>query len=139
MKNAFKIIGLQILLISFGILLGNGMIALISGCLGDEYTYSIYFPFAIIITAVCTALPTLIFYIKKGPYILKIIIHFIILLGVVMFAAYVFDWAREFKDFLPVLLVFIPIYIAVWVVSYIKHKNDEKQINTALINNIDED
>jgi len=56
-----------------------------------------------------------------------------------MLASYGFDWAREFKDFLPVLLVFVPIYIAVWVISYIIFKKDEKQINTALINNIDED
>lgn len=134
MKNAFKSIGLQILLISFGILLGNGILALFGG-----WSFSTYFPFAVIITAVFTALPTLLFYIKKGPYILKIIIHFIILLGVVMLASYGFDWAREFKDFLPVLLVFVPIYIAVWVISYIIFKKDEKQINTALINNIDED
>lgn len=139
MKKIINTLTYQMLIITFGILLGNGIIALICEMSEAEYTFSPYFPLAVILTGILTSLPTLIFYIKKIPYITKIIIHFIVLLVIIIGVSYILDWSRTLKDFLAVLAVFIPIYIAVWVFTYIKYKRDEKQINKALINNSDED
>lgn len=139
MKKIINTLTYQMLIITFGILLGNGIIALICEMTGAKYAFVPYFPLAVILTGILTSLPTLIFYIKKIPYITKIIIHFIVLLVIIIGVSYILDWSRTLKDFLAVLAVFIPIYIAVWVFTYIKYKRDEKQINKALINNSDED
>lgn len=139
MKKIINTLTYQMLIITFGILLGNGIIALICEMTEAEYTFSTYFPLAVILTGILTSLPTLIFYIRKIPYIVKIIIHFIVLLAIIIVVSYILDWSRTLTDFLAVLAVFIPIYIAVWVFTYIKYKRDEKQINKALINNSDED
>lgn len=139
MKKIINLLTYQMLIITFGILLGNGIIALIGKASGTEYTFSASFPITVILTGILTSLPTLIFYIKKIPYIAKIIIHFIVLIGIITLVSYMLEWSRTLFDFIAVLSITIPIYIAVWVFTYIKYKRDEKQINKALINNSDED
>ena len=132
MKNVIKLLVIQAVIVSFCIVFGNAIISVIAHFLGHNITYSWYFPASVILTGILSALPTLIFYIKRLPFIAKIIIHFVLLLGVISLAQIIFGLSFELLDMISLYSIFIITYGLVWIISYQINKLDERNINKLL-------
>lgn len=143
-KKILKVICFQALLVNFGIVLLNGIIGGIFTLTGNNYSINVLFLIGSIIVSIVTACGSIIFNVnvlKNVPFIVKLIIHYILLGAIVMLASYLFGWT-DFTTFLYPFLIFgiySIIYIFVWIVTKIKYLNEEENINIALRNNNDDD
>ena len=141
MNKLIKSILLQFVLITTCVLFGVAFFCLITN---SHNPWPWYMPFEILGIAFITSLGTLIHCSKnelsKKAYIIRSIIHFIVLLGIVIGTGYLFKWWSEIPSLLIICAIFVFVYIVVFTVMYIKEKNDSNKINEALkkLNNDEE-
>lgn len=136
--SKIKIIFSQTLMISTAILFGIGVEMLLryfyDGSVMIEMPW--YVPLSIIFTGFLSSVPTV--FIKdmdgltKKRMWLRIILHFICTGGVVSLCGYLFNWYRSFRDYAPILIMYVIIYCFVWSATAWMAKSDEKKINSAI-------
>ena len=128
-----KMIAMQFLLITVGMLLGIGLMNLL---LRDYNDLPWFFPFEILAVALSTALASLVYLSKnelsKKGMMIRQIIHFILLLVIVYSYGYLFKWWSELSGILIVGAIFLGIYAIVFIVTYRMERKDSFKINEAL-------
>lgn len=132
--NKVKIIFIQTMMISTGMLLVLGIEGFIKHINGSDISFSWYYPISIIITGFLCALPTLLFYLNEdGSFgIIKIIGHFILLLLIIIFCGKIFKWYKEADELISMVITYIVIYVSVWFATLWLMKIDDNKINNAL-------
>ena len=128
-----KMIAMQFLLITVGMLLGIGLMNVFTM---DYNDLPWFFPFEILAVALSTALASLVHLSKnelsiKGMMIRQII-HFILLLVIVYSYGYLFKWWSELSGIFIVGAIFLGIYAIVFIVTYRMERKDSFKINEAL-------
>ena len=128
-----KMIAMQFLLITVGMLLGIGLMNVL---LRDYNDLPWFFPFEILAVALSTALASLVYLSKnelsKKGMMIRQIIHFILLLVIVYSYGYLFKWWSELSGIFIVGAIFLGIYAIVFIVTYRMEKKDSFKINEAL-------
>ncbi len=128
-----KMIAMQFLLITVGMLLGIGLMNVL---LRDYNDLPWFFPFEILAVALSTALASLVYSSKnelsKKGMMIRQIIHFILLLVIVYSYGYLFKWWSELSGILIVGAIFLGIYAIVFIVTYRMERKDSFKINEAL-------
>ena len=128
-----KMIAMQFLLITVGMLLGIGLMNVLRR---DYNDLPWFFPFEILAVALSTALASLVYLSKnelsKKGMMIRQIIHFILLLVIVYSFGYLFKWWSELSGILIVGAIFLGIYAIVFIVTYRMEKKDSFKINEAL-------
>lgn len=128
-----KMIAMQFLLITVGMLLGIGLMNVL---LRDYNDLPWFFPFEILAVALSTALASLVYLSKnelsKKGMMIRQIIHFILLLVIVYSFGYLFKWWSELSGILIVGAIFLGIYAIVFIVIYRMERKDSFKINEAL-------
>ena len=116
-----KMIAMQFLLITVGMLLGIGLMNVL---LRDYNDLPWFFPFEILAVALSTALASLVYLSKnelsKKGMMIRQIIHFILLLVIVYSYGYLFKWWSELSGILIVGAIFLGIYATDTCISYIR-------------------
>ena len=140
-----KILFNQTLMISTAILFGIGVQSLLQYMLRGQgdFTWPWYLPLSIVFTGFLCALPTMLILDidseSKKKVIVRNVIHFILVGGVVSFCGYLFKWYDNLEDYLPILVMYVLIYLFVWGATLWLVKTDEKKINEAIKQFRDED
>jgi len=128
-----KIIVLQTMFISFGILLG---LSFESFCYREEIQLAWYHPVSIVLAGLLCSFPTLLLTtekeLPKSQYRVRIFLHFLALFAFVMGFGYLFRWYTMWIGALFVAGEFVFVYIFVWVVTTWLGQRDQKEINAAL-------
>lgn len=128
-----KMIAMQFLLITVGMLLGIGLMNVFTR---DYNDLPWFFPFEILAVALSTALASLVYFSKnelsKKGMMIRQIIHFILLLVIVYSYGYLFKWWRELSGIFIVGAIFLGIYAIVFIVTYRMERKDSFKINEAL-------
>ena len=128
-----KMIAMQFLLITVGMLLGIGLMNVFTR---DYNDLPWFFPFEILAVALSTALASLVYLSKnelsKKGMMIRQIIHFILLLVIVYSFGYLFKWWSELSGILIVGAIFFGIYAIVSIVTYRMERKDSFKINEAL-------
>ena len=136
--NKLKLIFNQTLMISTGILFGLGIQAFFGAILSNDtqIIWDWYTPFSIVFTGFLCSIPSVFLTlendVKETRFILRLVIHFITLLGVVSLCSKLFHWYSSLTEYLWIVLMYVVIYFFVWVATYWLAKNDENKINKAL-------
>ena len=63
---------------------------------------------------------------------LRVVIHFILVLGIVSLFGYLFDWYSDLTGYLIIAIMYVIIYTFVWISTLWMLKADEKKINDAI-------
>ena len=128
-----KMIAMQFLLITVGMLLGIGLMNVFTR---DYNDLPWFFPFEILAVALSTALASLVYLSKnelsKKGMMIRQIIHFILLLVIVYSYGYLFKWWSELSGVFIVGAIFLGIYAIVFIVTYRMERKDSFKINEAL-------
>ena len=128
-----KMIAIQFLLITVGMLLGIGLMSVFTR---DYDNLPWFFPFEILAVALSTALASLVYLSKnelsKKGMIVRQIIHLILLLVIVYSFGYLFKWWSEWSGILIVGVIFLGIYAIVFIATYRMERKDSNKINEAL-------
>ena len=128
-----KMIAMQFLLITVGMLLGIGLMNVFTR---DYNDLPWFFPFEILAVALSTALASLVYLSKnelsKIGMMIRQVIHFILLLVIVYSFGYLFKWWSELSGILIVGAIFFGIYAIVSIVTYKMERKDSFKINEAL-------
>lgn len=128
-----KMIAMQFLLITVGMLLGIGLMNVFTR---DYNDLPWFFPFEILAVALSTALASLVYLSKnelsKKGMMIRQIIHFILLLVIVYSYGYLFKWWSELSGIFIVGAIFLGIYAIVFIVTYRMERKDSFKINEAL-------
>ena len=128
-----KMIAMQFLLITVGMLLGIGLMNVFTR---DYNDLPWFFPFEILAVALSTALASLVYLSKnelsKKGMMIRQIIHFILLLVIVYSYGYLFKWWSELRGIFIVGAIFLGIYAIVFIVTYRMERKDSFKINEAL-------
>ena len=128
-----KMIAIQFLLITVGMLLGIGLMSVFTR---DYDDLPWFFPFEILAVALSTALASLVYLSKnelsKKGMIVRQIIHLILLLVIVYSFGYLFKWWSEWSGILIVGAIFFGIYAIVFIATYRMERKDSNKINEAL-------
>jgi hypothetical protein len=133
-----KILFNQTLMISTAILFGVGVQTFFQYILRGkaDFTWPWYTPLSIVLTGLLCALPTtLLLGAEDGGVkrtLIRNLLHFILVGGVVSLCGYLFSWYDNLADYIPILVMYILIYFFVWVSTLWLMKADEKKINAAI-------
>ncbi len=134
----WRLIFIQTLMISTGILFGVGVQALVGHLQTGSETLSWqwYIPLSIIFTGFLCSLATFLLQEDDGKDItrsrLRIALHFLLLFGVVAGCGYFFGWYDSAAGFAVIGGMYVLIYGFVWAASIWMGKADEKKINEAI-------
>lgn len=131
-----KILFQQSMIISTGILFAIAVEGIVCHLMGQDILFAWYHPISIILAGFLCALPTLVWLseeeLTKMQFIIRIILHCILLFGIVSLMGYLFHWYENLWEYLFVVLAYFVIYIFVWLVSIWLWKWEENKINRAL-------
>ena len=136
--NKIKILFNQTLMISTAILFGVGIQMLICHFFenDDILTWPWYVPLSIVLTGFLCSLPTMVLiYDTEVPgkrMLVRIAIHFVLVGSVVSLCGFLFKWYETLDEYLPILIMYIVIYLFVWAATGWLTKSDEKKINAAI-------
>ncbi len=132
MKDAIKLVVTHFFIITVSVMF---VISVSNSVAGVKY-YSSDFPWQIIITGIITALPTFLFYSNKEPtkkqYIVRFIIHFILIETIVMIEGWILNWYSTFLNGLIIFGMVVFVYAVVLAYTYFVSSNTAKSINKAL-------
>ena len=133
-----KILFNQTLMISTAVLFGVGVQTFLRFVLWEQadFTWPWYTPLSIVLTGLLCALPTTLILDTEGvsgkKALLRNLVHFILVGGVVSLCGYLFGWYESPADYIPILIMYILIYFFVWFSTLWLLKADEKKINEAI-------
>ena len=133
-----KTIFSQTLMISTAILFGIGILMLIQHLVLGVQTLSLQWsdPLSICLTGFLSALPTYFLLdmdsLKKSEVWIRMGIHFVSVLGIVVFCARLFHWFGQIINLRILCLMYSLIYLFVWGVTAWIAKSDEIKINEAI-------
>ena len=136
--NKIKVLFNQTLMISTAILFGVGIQMLICHFTSEDdvLTWPWYVPLSIVFTGFLCSLPTMaLIYdteVSRKGMLVRIGIHFILVGGIVSLCGFLFKWYETLGEYLPILVMYILIYIFVWAATGWLTKADEKKINEAI-------
>ena len=127
-------------MISFAILVGivlEGVVFLIiDGDPLSEMSLNWFQLLSIVLTgAVCSVVTVLLLCkenISKKAYLIRVIIHCILLYGVVILFGKFFAWYTKLDGFILVTIIYFLVYVFVWVATRFFQKQDDNKINKAL-------
>lgn len=143
--NKAKLVFNQTIMISTAILFGLGVQTSQYYMMGDvsviEWPW--YIPLSIILTGFLCSIPSLLFVEDDKLSIkhikVRIVLHFICLLGVVSLCGYLFHWYDSWSNYVPIVVMYVLIYCFVWLATLWMTKSDENKINEAIKDIQDED
>ena len=133
-----KTIFSQTLMISTAILFGIGILMLVQHfSLGMQtFTFQWSDPLSICFTGFLSSLPTYFLLdmdsLKKSEVWIRMGIHFVSVLGIVVFCARLFHWFGQIINLRILCLMYSLIYLFVWGVTAWMAKADEIKINEAI-------
>lgn len=134
-----RIVFFQTMIISAAILLGIGVQTLIQHLTYEDYylmEWPWYAPLSIIFTGVISSLPTFFLLnldeLSTTAVRIRILIHFVLLGGIVSLCGYLFKWYGTVSELIPILIMYVLIYIFVWGATLWLAKSDERKINDAI-------
>lgn len=133
MRNSIKHLLNQFLQITALIFIGLGLSFLISK---PVLTYK--FIIEVVLVGFLSTIPTVIFLIPKLKFILKIIIHYILLNIIVLTSAYLFGYIEGNGIIFLMIFIFI-VYVLIWLLEYFVNVQEAYDINNALEKIIDEE
>jgi len=143
MNEKLKNIFVQSLMISTGILAVICVEGIVYHLLGDEPVFSWYLPLSVLLTGFSCAVPTVLLLghegLSPGAFLIRLMIHMILLYGIVVAMGYVFSWYSKLDGFLFVTGGYFFVYIFVWASNIWLNKQNAKKINEALKSIQDED
>ena len=94
------------------------------------------FPLHLLLVGSTSALPSFLFYFKGEPtrrqFIIRIILHFICIMGVVLGEGYFLGWYGSALDMAIVAGLVVLVYAAVWIITMRSNTKAEQGINEAL-------
>ncbi len=109
----------------------------------EDITYPAWYTWMIMLTGVVGALPTLLFYFKEEPtrkqFIVRVILHYIVIEILIMTLGYIFGWYSDFIGGLIIFGMILIVYGFVWFFSILTDINSARGINDALAKMNDED
>ena len=136
--SKLKILFNQTLMISTAVLFGVGVQTFLRFVLEGwaDFTWPWYTPLSIVLTGFLCALPTTLILDTEGlsgkKALLRNLVHFILVGGVLSLCGYLFGWYDNLTDYIPILIMYILIYFFVWFSTLWLLKADEKKINKAI-------
>lgn len=96
------------------------------------------FPLQVIAVSLPCACCSFLYYSKKeygkNSFLIRCLIHFFLLIGIVCGEGFAFGWIDEFIDFLVVFSIFLIVYLIVWFTTIRIDKRNSDMINKALHN-----
>ena len=136
MKDAIKLVVEHFFMITVGVLFFTSL-----GFIGAE-TIPSFYPWMVLLSGIAGAIPTLLFYFRTEPtkkqFIIRVILHFIVIVTLIMTLGFVFGWYTNLLEGLIILGVILAVYASVWFLSYKLNASQAKNINDAL-NRINDD
>ena len=136
MKDAIKLVVEHFFMITVGVLFFTSI-----GNIGAESIPPNY-PWMVLLSGIAGAIPTLLFYFRSEPtkkqFIVRAILHFIVIVTLIMTLGFVFGWYTNLLEGLIILGVILAVYASVWFLSYKLNASQAKNINDAL-NRINDD
>lgn len=133
MKDTVKLVITHFFIISTGVL----FVVSLSNLLFDgNKPLPPELPWQVLLTGILGALPSFLFSFKNEPtkkqFLVRTVIHFIVIETIVMTEGALFEWYENFINALILFFVILAIYIFVWAYSYSMNIHLAKGINTAL-------
>ena len=139
-KTAFKEVVMQFQLITVLLLFLLGILGFISYLNNGDIAASFdwVFPFQVFGISLPTSFCSLVFLSKheltKKEFIVRCIVHLLLLLVIVFGEGFLFKWWSEPSGMITVAIIFIIIYVVVWVITTLIDKKNSDRINKALHN-----
>ena len=128
MKEAIKLVVEHFFMITVGVLFFTSF-----GHIGAESIPSFY-PWMVLLSGVAGSVPTLLFYFRTEPtkkqFIVRVILHFVVIVTLIMTLGFIFGWYTDFSEGLIILGVILAVYASVWFLSY--------KLNVSMANNIND-
>ena len=102
----------------------------------NDIDYDAYYPWKVMLTGFVGAIPSFLFYFKKEPtkkqFLIRIIIHFILIETSIMLLGILFDWYNTFWGGLIIFAAIFLVYAFVWFFSIRMNTSMADDINSAL-------
>lgn len=136
--SKLKIVFYQTLMISTAILFGIGIQTLVLHLTSDYETMSWqwYIPLSIVLAGFLCSVPTILLLSMDNlsPVAMKIHIgiHFILVGGIVSGCGMLFGWFATWKEYAPILVMYVIIYFLTWFTTLWIARSDDKKINEAI-------
>ncbi len=137
--SKIKMIFNQTLMISTGILFCVGISQLFEHFAygWDLIEWKWYIPLSFVFSGFLCALPSLFLFntwdsSEKSRIIVGRIMHFVFEGAIVSVCGFVFEWYTSFIAYLPVLVMYVLIYVFVWMGMQWIYKKDDDKINAAI-------
>ncbi len=131
-KNMFQ----QMLMITFGVSCSLALLAVYFAIRGETVTFSMRHMISPVVTGVICPWSSLVLdkvMLKpQKQFLIGVAIHFLITLGIVMGLGYLFQWYTGMSGAVAVLIDFVIIYGFVWAGSYWMGVINQRKINSAL-------
>lgn len=131
-----KILIQQAMTISTGTVLGIGLEGYFVERQGFEFALGWEDLIIIVVTGLICAIPSLIWLteeeLTRKQFIIRLIVHCLLLYGMVSGIGYVAHWYRGPVEFAFVSVIYFLVYLFVWLVSYWVGWRNQEQINQAL-------
>ncbi len=135
-KEKLRVLFTETLVIATGMLFGIGVEGIVLKLMGNPLSLGWYQPMAIILTAFLSALITVVIFAKESvtrtTEIIRVIIHFVLLLGVISLAGYFFDWFDSVGLYIAMVTIYFFVYLFSWLANLFILRNDARIINDAL-------
>ena len=125
------------MMISTAVLFGMGIETAIMFLVAGQYMieWQWYIPLSVVLVGFLCALASLVLYDEtdnESHQRLRVVIHFILVLGIVSLFGYLFDWYSDLTGYLIIAIMYVIIYTFVWISTLWMLKADEKKINDAI-------
>ncbi len=134
MKVIFKYLVGQFFYITTLILIGIAIVA----AFDSSFVVDNLFLIKLVLTGCVSTIPTIIFFIPKMNFKLKILIHYLILNIVILSMGYLLEfWYGDGWKFIVILILFV--YIFVWILEYVMNQREANNINNEIKKIRDED
>lgn len=134
MKDIIKMVIMHFFIITVCVMFVISFINVLTN--NTFYYLTADFPWVIMLTGLLTALPSILLYFKTEPtkkqFIIRVIIHFIIIESIVMVEGVLFKWYTSLFEAILIFGMIIIVYVLVWLFSYITNLSTAKGINEAL-------
>ena len=128
MKDAIKLVVEHFFMITVGVLFFTSL-----GFIGTE-TIPSFYPWMVLLSSALGSVPTLLFYFKTEPtkkqFIVRVILHFVVIVTLIMTLGFIFSWYTDFFEGLIIFGMILAVYASVWFLSY--------KLNVSMANNIND-